>query len=164
MNGKSKPFAILVFGAPMSGKTTFSEQFSNFYSAPFLNLASLHEDYKISRKAALALVSQLTKSRQTLIIEGAIDTEKQRAELRKLLLAANYTPILVWIQTDIGTIKQRLRRKYRKLELAKSALNSALARIEAPTETENPLVISGRHTFKTQCKSVLNSLSKRHTS
>lgn len=161
MNGKSKPYALLVFGAPKSGKTTFAEQFSAFYSAPFLNLTALQDEHKISLKAALALISQLTKSHQSLIIEGANDTEKQRAKLRKLLLDANYTPVLIWIQTDLDTIKKRLRRGSRNLSEAKTILSSALNRIEAPNDTEAPLVISGRHTFKTQCKSVLGGLSRR---
>ena len=34
-------------------------------------------------------------------------------------------------------------------------------KIEAPSELEQPLVISGKHTFQTQCKNVLAGLSER---
>lgn len=161
MNGKSKPYAILVFGAPMSGKTCFSEQFSEKYNAPYLNLSELNEEYGVSRKVGLILISQIAKCKQTLIIEGAIDTEKQRNEVRDLLSKAGYTPVLIWIQTDLNAIKQRMRRKYKTLAEAKTALAESYQKIEAPAEYENPLVISGKHMFQTQCKNVLLGLSER---
>ena len=147
MNGKSKPYAILVFGAPMSGKTTFAEQFSARFNAPFLNLSELHDEYKLTRKLAMVLIQQLTKCKQTLVLEGGLDTEKQRNEIKDLLAKAGYRPILIWVQTDLNAIKHRMRHKYKK--------------IEAPSELERPLVISGKHTFQTQCKNVLTGLSDR---
>lgn len=161
MNGKSKPYAILVFGAPMSGKTSFAEQFSGRFNAPFLNLSELHEQCHITRKVAINLISQISKCHQTLVIEGALDTEKQRAEIRGILEKAGYRVVLVWVQTDLTEIKHRMRRKHKNLDQAKAALASAFKRIEAPNDAEDPLVISGKHTFQTQCKNVLTGLSER---
>jgi gluconate kinase len=161
MNGKSKPYAILVFGAPMSGKTTFAEQFSARFNAPFLNLSELHDEYKLTRKLAMVLIQQLTKCKQTLVLEGGLDTEKQRNEIKDLLAKAGYRPILIWVQTDLNAIKHRMRHKYKKLDDAKSALAEQYKKIEAPSELERPLVISGKHTFQTQCKNVLTGLSDR---
>ena len=160
MNGKSKPYAILVFGAPMSGKTSFAEQFSARFNAPFLNLSQLHEECHITRKVALNLILQIAKCKQTLVIEGALDTEKQRNEVRAILNDAGYRPVLVWVQTDLNEIKHRMRHKYKKLEDAKNALAESYKKIEAPSDEENPLVISGKHTFTTQCKNVLTGLSE----
>lgn len=161
MNGKSKPYAILVFGAPMSGKTTFAEQFSARFNAPFLNLSELYNEHKLTRKLALVLIQQLTKCKQTLIIEGGLDTERQRNEIKEILAKAEYKPVLVWVQTDLNAIKHRMRHKYKKLEEAKNALAEQYKKIEAPSELERPLVISGKHTFQTQCKNVLTGLSDR---
>lgn len=161
MNGKSKPYAVLVFGAPMSGKTTFADQFSARFNAPFLNLSELHDQFGISRKVALNLITQISKCKQTLIIEGGLDTERQRNEIRRMLSQAGYAPILVWIQTDLNEIKHRMRHKYNKLEEAKIALANSYKKIEAPSDDEDPLVISGKHTFQTQCRNVLNGLSER---
>ena len=164
MNGKSKPYAILVFGAPMSGKTTFAEQFSARFNAPFLNLSELYNEHKLTRKLALVLIQQLTKCKQTLIIEGGLDTEKQRNEIKDILTKAEYKPVLVWVQTDLNAIKHRMRHKYKKLEEAKNDLAEQYKKIEAPSELERPLVISGKHTFQTQCKNVLTGLSDRKRS
>ena len=161
MNGKSKPYAILVFGAPMSGKTTFAEQFSARFNAPFLNLSELYNEHKLTRKLTIVLIEQLTKCKQTLILEGGLDTEKQRNEIKEVLTKSGYKPVLIWVQTDLNAIKHRMRHKYKKLEDAKNALAEQYKKIEAPSELEQPLVISGKHTFQTQCKNVLAGLSER---
>ena len=161
MNGKSKPYAILVFGAPMSGKTTFAEQFSARFNAPFLNLSELYNEHKLTRKLTIVLIEQLTKCKQTLILEGGLDTETQRNEIKEVLTKSGYKPVLIWVQTDLNAIKHRMRHKYKKLEDAKNALAEQYKKIEAPSELEQPLVISGKHTFQTQCKNVLAGLSDR---
>ena len=161
MNGKSKPYAILVFGAPLCGKTTFARQFSERFNVPFVNLLELKEQFKISRKLGLVIVKEIAKCKQNIIVEGALDTERQREEMRTLLKAAGYMPILVWVQTDQVAIKHRLRTKFKKPSEAKAFLDSAYKNIEAPAESEMPLVISGKHTFRTQCGNVLAGLSER---
>ena len=161
MNGKSKPYAILVFGAPMSGKTTFAQQFSQRFNAPFLNINELYDQYKISRKMAIVLVSEIAKCKQTIVVEGGLNTEKQRAEMTKMLSAAGYSPILVWVQTDLTAIKHRIRHKFKTIAEAKAALDASYKKLEAPSEDEHPLVISGKHTFQTQCKNVLSGISER---
>ena len=93
MNGKSKPYAILVFGAPLCGKTTFARQFSERFNVPFVNLLELKEQFKISRKLGLVIVKEIAKCKQNIIVEGALDTERQREEMRALLKTAGYMPI-----------------------------------------------------------------------
>ena len=161
MNGKSKPYAILVFGAPMSGKTTFAEQFSARFNAPYLNLSELYEEHKLTRKLAIVLIGQLSKCGQTMVLEGGLDNEKQRNEIKDILTKHGYRPVLVWVQTDLNAIKHRMRHKYKKLDDAKAALAEQYKKLEAPSELEQPLVISGKHTFQTQCKNVLAGLSDR---
>ena len=163
MNGKSKPYAILVFGAPLCGKTTFARQFSERFNVPFINLLELREQFKISRKLGLVLVQEIAKCKQNIIVEGALDTERQREEMRSILKRAGYIPILVWVQTDQMAIKHRLRTKFKKPSEAKAFLDNAYKNIEAPSEAEMSLVISGKHTFRTQCSNVLAGLSERNS-
>ena len=88
-----------------------------------------------------------------------MDTESQRNDMRKALTEAGYNPVLVWVQTDLNAIKQRMRHAYKTLGEAKAALAESYERIEAPSEDEEPLVISGKHTYQTQCRNVINRLS-----
>ena len=56
--GKSKPYAILVFGAPMSGKSFLAEHLSHAINAPFLNLTYLMREYRMTKKLAEELINQ----------------------------------------------------------------------------------------------------------
>ena len=157
--GKDKPYAILVFGAPMSGKTTFAEHFSETIGAPFFNFPKLQKSHKCNRKFALELIDIMAKGKSSFVIEGMMDKEAEREEIRKKLSEAGFYTVLVWVQTDLNAIKQRMRHAYHKLSDAKAALADSYKQIEAPADNERPLVISGKHTYQTQCKNVINNLS-----
>lgn len=160
--GNNEPYAILVFGAPMSGKTTFAKNFSDLIKAPFINFTELQAKHRITRKFSLELIRIISKGKNPIIIEGLMDTEAERDEIRKLFEDAGYVPVLVWIQTDLNTIKQRMRHAYHTLDEAKSALAESYERIEAPSDIEKVLVISGKHTHQTQCRNVINNLDNFH--
>lgn len=150
--------AILVFGAPCSGKTTFSEQFAAQFNATFYDLDALKEKHNLSRQFILLLISEIAKTGATLIIEGGIDTEKDRRELTEVLRAAGYTPTLIWMQTDVSTIRMRLKNKLKSVEKAKTVYDNRIKTLEAPSDAEAPIVLSGKHTYHTQLKQVLTQL------
>ena len=156
---KTQPRAILVFGAPGSGKTTFAEKFAKKFHAAFFDLGELERENKLERKTILFLLEQLTKTNVTLVIEGILDTERERTEVRNTLRRAGYNPSLVWIQTDVNTIRQRLRLKNRSAVKAKTEYETRISRMEAPSEVEAPIVLSGKHTFETQLRHVLTQLA-----
>ncbi len=156
---KTQPRAILVFGAPGSGKTTFAERFAKKFHAAFFDLGELERENKLDRKTVLFLLEQLAKTNVTLVIEGILDTERERTEVRNVLRRAGYNPSLVWIQTDVNTIRQRLKLKNRSAAKAKQEYESRIGRMEAPSEVEAPIVLSGKHTFETQLRHVLTQLA-----
>ena len=158
-NRKNKPRALLVFGAPASGKTTFAEKFAKKFGLASYDLKTLMEEQGFTYEMIMVLVEQILKTGQTILIEGAIDTEKERAEMRNLARSYGYDPALIWVQTDISTIRQRLKLQYRSVSKAKTAYDKAIADMEAPTEMEHPIILSGKHTFETQTKHVIAGLA-----
>ncbi|MBQ3352866.1 AAA family ATPase [Candidatus Saccharibacteria bacterium] len=156
---KTKPRAILIFGAPCSGKTTFAERFASKFSLAYYNLNELKDEYKFSRKNLITILGLITKTKQTIIVEGGLDTEKERSEIRSLFYNAGYEPSLVWIQTDVATIRNRLKMKHRSVAKAKEAYNAAIDHLEAPSDNEHPIILSGKHTFETQTKHVISGLA-----
>jgi predicted kinase len=160
MNGKSKPYAILVFGAPCSGKTAFAEKFSSQFKAPYFNFDDLESEHNINRKTTLIIIEQVVKSGQTIVIEGGINTEDDRDEIRKLLKSAGYQSVLVWIQTDVMTLKNRLKARLKSVDKAKVEFDRRINMLEAPADSELPVVLSGKHTFATQLKMVLSHLTQ----
>lgn len=157
---KSKPRALLVFGAPCSGKTTFSSKFSEKFGLAAYDFDELKAQYRLTRKNVLLIVKLLARTGKTILIEGGLATEKEREEIRNVLRAAGYEPSLVWIQTDVATIRLRLKARYKSVTKAKEAYDEQVEGMEAPAEYEHPIILSGKHTFETQTKHVLAGLAK----
>lgn len=160
MEGKKvQPRALLIFGAPCSGKSTFAEKFAKRFGIAYYDLDELKANYNLSRKLILMLVEQLAKTGQTIVLEGGVGTEKEREEMEHILKPAGYSVSTVWIQTDIATIRTRLKSKYRSVAKAKEVYDAVVPRLEAPSEVENPIILSGKHTFETQLRHILASLA-----
>ena len=156
---KSQPRAILVFGAPASGKTTFCEKFSQQFRAPFYNLVEISEQNEFDRDKILVILDLIAKTSQNIIIEGGLNTEADREEIKKLFEKNGYNPSLLWIQTDVNTIKTRLKARLKSPARAKEEYELRISEMEAPAEDENPIVLSGKHTFETQLSHVLSQLA-----
>lgn len=156
---KSKPRALLVFGAPCSGKTTFAEKFANKFGLAYYDLDKMQDDYDLSHKTILLILELLTRTKQTIIIEGGLETEKRRTEIRNVLRNGGYDPSLIWVQTDFSTIRMRLKSRYKSVSRAREIYDAAVEKIEAPTDFEKPIILSGKHTFETQTRHVLAGLA-----
>lgn len=157
---KSKPRALLVFGAPCSGKTTFSEKFAEKFDLASFNFDELKAKHRLTRKNILLIVKLLAETKKTMMIEGGLATEKEREEMRNILHAAGYEVALIWIQTDVMTIRMRMKTRYKTVARAKEAYDVQVEGLEAPAEYEHPIILSGKHTFETQTKHVLAGLAE----
>ena len=157
---KTKPRALLVFGAPCSGKTTFAEKFAQKFGLAYYNLQDLEDEYGFSKDGVMVVLEQVLKTKQTIIVEGMLDTERDRAEVRNLLRSHGYEPALIWVQTDMATIRMRLKSRFRSVAKAKKAYDEAVSVMEAPTDIEKPIILSGKHTFETQTRHVVKGLAE----
>lgn len=161
MEGNRKKLrAVMVFGAPGCGKTTFAEKFAKKYNLAYYNLDEIREEYNFSHEAILSILEIITKAKQSIVIEGELKTEKDRTEIRNILRAQGYKPTLVWVQTDFTTIKVRLKSKHKTIKKAREIYDAAITEMEAPADFEKPVILSGKHTFETQNKHVLAGLAK----
>lgn len=156
---KSKPRAILVFGAPCSGKTTFAEKFAKKFDLAYYNFDEIREKHRLTKKNVVLFVTLLARTGKTFIIEGCLDTEKDRAEMRNALRTAGYEPSLIWVQTDIATIRLRMKTRYKSVSKARTAYETSIEEMEAPTDVEHPIILSGKHTFETQTRHILAGLA-----
>ena len=84
---KKKLRAVLVFGAPGSGKTTFAEKFARKYNLAYYNLDEIRAEYGFTHEAVLSILEIITKAKQSIVIEGELPTEKERTEIRNILRA-----------------------------------------------------------------------------
>lgn len=169
-----KPHAILIVGIPGAGKTSFAEKFSETFGAPFINAKSIQlkieeTDAANSLAASEAITeeifNQFLRSRNTIVIESPLFYKKSiRNNYFKLAKKSGYIPIVIWVQTDQEESKRRSTKttglKKAKHPISVEEFENQVSKFTEPSSAENPIVISGKHTFSTQIRSVLRKLGR----
>ena len=156
----SAPHLIAMVGMPGAGKTQFSEKFSETFGASRISIDSflkLTPDRKLAHESSMEILQEFLKTKQTLVFDG--DTEKRitRMELARAARMAGYKIMFVWVQTDLATAKLRWEKSHRGDD---GEFEQLMNRFSAPHPSEPYIVISGRHTYSTQAKTVLRTLSE----
>lgn len=159
----NRPHALFMVGLPGSGKSFFATRFSKTFSAPYVDsrsLAKLAKTPQDAEKAALLMAREVAKTHQTFVYEGDTDSRTRRTELARWAKKAGYQPMFIWVQTDQRTAVDRTLKTY---SMTASEYDDLARHFSPPHETEQPVVISGKHTYATQARSVLGRLSKTRT-
>ena len=155
----SSPHIIALVGAPGSGKSQFAQEFAGMFGAPLIDASRFEEltdDTKKISEVTLDLLDEFLKTKQTVILDGASDQRVTRMKLSRLAKERGYKLLLIWVQTDLATTKNRWMKQRGGDE---AAFERRLKQFSAPHSSESYIVISGRHTFSTQARAVLKKLS-----
>lgn len=148
----------MMIGLPGSGKTFFAEQFSEMFGAPYIdaNFVEQHcADQQSSDELCRHFLNEIVRTKQTFIYEGAGLTRASRTEFARWARGNGYQPLFVWVQTDETTCRRRAQ-KTRSIDAEQFA--SIARSFTEPNHTERTIVISGKHTFKTQARAILSRL------
>ncbi len=154
----NKPQILLVVGQPAAGKTFFAKQFSDTFKTIHVDYEHYHEllsSVELGDKAVTEFLKELFKTKQTIIVEGRGESRHDRFLLANLARSKGYDLLIIWVQTDPQTIRQRVGRTG---TYTAASYEAKLAAFEPPDRTEQVLVISGRHTFSGQAKMVLKRI------
>ncbi|MFZ1250458.1 MAG: AAA family ATPase [Candidatus Microsaccharimonas sp.] len=160
----ASPHAIIMVGIPGSGKSVFAERFAETFRAPIISATKLKRELELTDKAAQAIqtqiISEYLKTKQTFLVDGSFEKKQKRFELYRQLTKAGYRPLVVWVQTDPGEAEYRATKPYPKGSgLSADEFKLMQKGFQSPSNLENPIVISGKHTYATQLKIVLKQLS-----
>ena len=171
-----RPFLLILYGYPGSGKTYFSRQFCESIQAAHLQSDRIRvELFEKPRydKQENAITNQLQNYMAEEFLSAGLsvvyDTNAMRSGQRKALseMARKYhaQPILVWMQIDIEScfsrnVKRDRRRaddKY-STQWDRTTFENIIGHMQNPNPSENFIVISGKHQYPTQRNAVITSM------
>lgn len=167
----SKPHLIIMVGIPGSGKSFFAEHFAETFGVPLVssnqirqilssNPTFLNEESSTVDQIADYTLSELLKTKQTVLYEGSTWSRTSRQELAKKARASGYETLLVWTQTEMAAARARSTKRGRdRATLSVEQFERQAKQFTAPNQSEKPVVISGKHTYASQLKIVLKKLT-----
>ncbi|HEX8226563.1 MAG TPA: ATP-binding protein [Candidatus Saccharimonadales bacterium] len=171
-----KPLLLQLYGYPGSGKTYFARQFCEHVQAAHVQDDRIRFELfdkprydKQENDVITQLMDYMTGEFLAAGISVVYDTNairyNQRHALRDLARKAHAQPLLVWLQVDAEGAYARTTKRDRRRSDDKYAANidrgmfDAIAgRMQNPQTTEDYIVISGKHVFKTQMSAVIKRL------
>ncbi len=172
----SKPFLLLVYGYPGSGKTYFSRQFSENVQAAHMQADRIRGELfetprydKQENEVVAQIMDYMTEEFLSAGLSVVYDVNamrtSQRLVLRDLARRFRTQPILVWFQLDPETafsrsVKRDRRRADDKYAATwdRTTFDSMISRMQNPTSSEGYIVVSGKHLFNMQQSAVISKL------
>ncbi|MBL8159581.1 ATP-binding protein [Candidatus Saccharibacteria bacterium] len=167
----STPTMFIMVGIPGAGKSHFAGQFARQYGLPVVTVEPIAEalpdaapliyhDVPTHAKIANHFAAQLAKTGKSFIIDTAHGNSKiERMQLQRLANHHRYQTLLVWVQVDEPSARQRVKRA--RQEQGKPTdehrFIDAVKTFNAPTG-ERYVVVSGKHTFPAQHNAVVRKL------
>lgn len=172
----TKPFLLLLYGFPGSGKTFFARQLCEHMQAAHIQgdriRAELFERPRYDKEendVITQLMDYMAGEFLSAGISVVYDVSASRAisrhNLRDMARKAHAQPLLVWLQIDAETAFTRgLKRDRRRADdkysaqLDRTSFDAIIGQMQNPTSTEDYAVISGKHAFSTQYSAVSKKL------
>jgi len=167
-----KPVLIMLYGFPGSGKTKFSKNLSESVNIAHLDSENIRselfskpqytkEENKIIRHLMDYMTEKLLNAGASVIYDcNDFARLSERRSIREMARDNHSLPILIWMQIDPDSALKRIvdnKLKREGTKYNKDVFDKAVQNMQNP-QTEDYIVISGKHTFNTQHDAVIKKL------
>jgi predicted kinase len=171
-----KPLMIQLYGFPGSGKTYFARQLTEHLQAAHVQgdriRYELFESPRYDKQENEVITQLMDYMAEEFLSAGlsvVYDTNAMRASqrhtLRDMARKAHAQPILIWFQVDADSAYARTTQRDRRrsddkyaAQIDRSTFENSAGAMQNPTATEDYIVVSGKHVFKTQYSAVMKRL------
>src|SRR5690606_36001464 len=171
-----KPVLVMLYGFPGSGKTYFASRLAETLQTAYVSgdriRGELFEKPRYD-KAEDAIVQHLAEYMSeeflsagiSVILDANADRLSLRRSLRSLAQKRRAKTLLIWFQIDADSAFARLgMRDKRKSEekfsrsFTKTGFEDYASKMQHPTDTEDYVVLSGKHSWPMQRSTLLRKL------
>ncbi len=174
-----KPFLLILYGFPGAGKTYFARQFAEEVQAANLQSDRVRNElfekprYDQQENNVIAqlmdyMTDEFLNSGVSVIYDTNAMRVSQRKALRELARKHNATPILIWFQIDVeSAFARNIKRDRRKTDdhyaaaWDRTTFENVISYMQNPEYHEDPIVVSGKHSFSTQRNTTLSKLREK---
>ncbi|HVO86798.1 MAG TPA: ATP-binding protein [Candidatus Binatia bacterium] len=171
----SKPVLICFYGYPGSGKTYIARNLAEHLHIAHVDADRLRNElfqnprYDAQENAVVThlmnyMTEEFLKAGVSVAYDGGAFRVAQRRAIKELAIKSKAHFLLVWIQIDADSSMQRLQGRDRRTSddkfaqpYSKAAFEKHLSTMQNP-ESDDYLVVSGKHTFSTQKGAIVNRL------
>lgn len=169
----TKPTFIMLYGFPGAGKTHFARQLCDHIHAAHVQgdriRFELFEEPRFDRQEN-EIVTHLTEYMTQEFLKAGISVVydmnasrlSERRLLRDMARKAKAQPVLIWLQIDTESAFMRVSKRDRRktddkytAPLERNAFDSLTSSMQNPNQTEDYIVISGKHNFQTQRSAII---------
>lgn len=171
-----KPTLFLVYGFPGAGKTYFGRQLCEELQAAHVNSERIRQELfddprydaqenRIVKQLMIYMTEEFLSAGLSVVFDMNAMRLSQRRELRELARKNKAEPVLVWFQIDSETSFARVAMRDRRkvddkysIPLDRTTFDSFISTLQNPSTTEDYVVVSGKHTFRTQYNTTIKRL------
>ena len=171
----SKPLLILLYGFPGAGKTYFARQLCEQLQAAHIQgdriRTELFEQPRYDKEETQVvghlmdyMAEEFLKSGTSVVYDANVMRLAQRRTLRDMARKAHAQSLLVWLQIDLDSAYLRATKRDRRKADDKYSAPMDRGTFERIThamqnpQNEDYMVISGKHTFGTQLRTMVKRL------
>ncbi|MBC7708106.1 ATP-binding protein [Polaromonas sp.] len=172
----TKPFLIMLYGFPGSGKTYFARQLAENIQAAHVQSDRVRSElfeqprYDKSENDVVAqlmdyMTEEFLSAGLSVIYDANAMRLSQRHALRELARKNHATPLLMWFQIDAESSYARSTKRDRRraddkyaAQWDRDTYKKILGYMQNPSIVEEYVVISGKHLYTTQQSAAVNKM------
>jgi predicted kinase len=171
-----KPTLFMLYGFPGSGKTYYGRQLCEELQAAHLNSERVRlelfsdprydrQENQIVKQLMFYMAEEFLSAGVSVVFDTTAMRQAHRRELTNLANKNKAETVLLWFQIDIESafarVSARDRRKFDdkySIAMDRTTFEDFISSMQNPSRSEDYLVVSGKHTFKTQYQATIKRL------